>query len=151
MSHHCSDCDRTEKTALRLIARAEQCTNGLSLKLEKRKCDPACIKEVISRLCDLNLINDRRFAQLWLESRLRLTRSPRRLLVALCNRGIEKDEAETVMKTVFDEETELAMLTRFVKKYSRKAGQSEDSRSLKFMLRNEGFSPQIIQRFFADY
>ena len=148
MSHtFCSDCQQTEKIALRLIARAEQSVSGLIRKLEKRGCDHACINEVISRLSDLNLINDKRFAQLWLESRLRLTRSPKRLLVSLCSRGIDRDEAETAIKSALNEETELQMLTRFAKKYSKK---NKDPRSLKFFLKTEGFSTLAIQRFFDE-
>ena len=138
-----------EKTALRLIARAEQSVNGLTLKLEKRKFGSNCINEVVSRLIETGLLNDERFAQLWLESHLRLTRSPRRLLVSLCTRGIEREIAEAAIKDVFDEDTEFDMLTRFVKKYSRKKKLS-DTQSVKFMLRNEGFSPLVIKRYLSD-
>jgi len=41
---------RAEKIALRLIARAEQCTSGLVRKLERRGFDSACISEVVSKL-----------------------------------------------------------------------------------------------------
>ena len=78
---------QAEKTALRLIARAEQCSAGLARKLEKRKHDPAVIREVISKLSELKLLDDSRFARLWLQSRLRFARSPRRLHASLCARG----------------------------------------------------------------
>lgn len=142
-----------EKAALRLIARAEQCSNGLARKLEKRGHEADCVNAVLFRLTELKLIDDKRFARLWLESRLRLTRSPRRLLAALCGRGIDKDDAQAALCAVLDEETESAMLERFVKKYSRKAaGKGEDgersfSRELKYLLRNEGFSGRAIERY----
>jgi regulatory protein len=148
-----TDYTRAEKPALRLIARAEQCTLGLTRKLEKRGLDTACVNEVISRLCELKLVDDSRYAQLWLESRLRLTRSPRRLLVSLCTRGIDREDAEAALKTVLDEETELALLSRFYKKYSRKASRRKETRfltesgSLKNLFKSEGFSPQVIERF----
>lgn len=133
-----------------MIARAEQCTNGLARKLEKRGVDSQCINEVISRLLELNLIDDRRFARLWLESHLRLTRSPRRLLVSLCRRGIDRDDAEAAIKTALNEEAEQEMLKRFAKKYSRKLNQNKDARSVKFFLKTEGFSPQVIQQFLEE-
>lgn len=147
-----SETIRAEKTALRLIARAEQCSAGLARKLQKRKFSPACINTVISSLTELKLLDDKRFARLWLESRLRLTRSPRRLLSSLCGRGIDHDDAEAALKEVLDEETELAMLTRFAKKHLRKIGKKgeDEKRNLKFLLKNEGFSPQIIRQFFDD-
>jgi regulatory protein len=139
---------RAEKIALRLIARAEQCTGGLTRKLERRGFDSACINEVISKLTELKLLDDNRFARLWLESRLRLPRSPRRLLSSLCARGIDHDDAQTALKNILDEETEMSLLARFAKKYSRKT--DGDSRSLKYLLKNEGFSSLAIKQFLGE-
>ncbi|MDR2942048.1 MAG: recombination regulator RecX [Treponema sp.] len=144
---------QAKTTALRLIARAEQCTHGLVRKLEKRGYDTSCVNTVISELSEQDLLDDRRFAQLWLESRMRLTRSPQRLLASLCGRGVDRKDAEAALKTVFDEETELSLLKRFVKKNRQKTrrGKGEDTvRSLKYLLSNEGFSPQAIRRFFDE-
>ena len=143
-----SACLRAEKSALRLIARAEQCTFGLSRKLEKRGHEAACARAAITRLLELNLLNDNRFACLWLESRLRLAKSPRRLLVSLCGKGIDHDDAQAALKTVLDEETEFLILTRFVKKSARKSGgKGESARALKYLLKSEGFSFRAIERF----
>jgi len=141
-------CLRAEKAALRLIARAEQCTGGLTRKLEKRGFDSACIGEVISKLTELKLLDDNRFSRLWLESRLRLPRSPRRLLISLCARGIDHDDAQAAIKNVLDEDTELALLARFAKKYSRKV--KGEPRLLKNLLKNEGFSRGAINRFLGE-
>jgi len=148
-SCHASDCLKAEKTALRLIARAEQCSAGLARKLEKRKFDTACVNTVIARLLELNLLNDDRFARLWLESHLRRAHSPRRLLSALCTRGIDRDDAETALKAVLDEEAETSLLTRFVKKHSKKA-KGEREGNLKFLLKSEGFSNVAIQKFLDE-
>ena len=145
---HASACLRAEKAALRLIARAEQCEAGLRRKLEKRGHEAACVNAVIERLCSLQLLDDARFARLWLESRIRLPRSPRRLLIALCSRGIPRDDAESAIKNVLDDDTEYALLQRFARKLSRKKKHDEDdSRSLKYLLKNEGFSREAIQRY----
>lgn len=145
-----SACLRAEKTALRLITRAEQCSLGLTRKLEKRGHETACVNMVISRLYELKLLDDQRFACLWLESRLRLTRSPRRLLIALRTRGIDREDAETALKTVLDNETEFSLLTRFVRKHDRKSGKSanhDTARSLKYLLKSEGFSLTAIEQY----
>jgi len=145
---HASACLRAEKAALKLIARAEQCRSGLFRKLEKRGHEAACVSAVINRICSLQLIDDRRYAQLWLESRLRLPRTPRRLLAALCAKGIDRDDAESSLKEVLDEETEYALLLRFIKKHERKkSSRNDDTRSLKFLLKGEGFSIVAIQRY----
>lgn len=144
-----SSCLRAEKTALRLIARAEQCSRGLARKLEKRGYEAVCVNAVISRLMDLNLLDDQRFARLWLETRLRLPRSPRRLLAALCTRGIDRGDAETAVKSVLDNETEFALLTRFAGKQKRKPGYKgeENTRTLKYLFKNEGFSITAIEQY----
>jgi regulatory protein len=139
---------RAEKAALRLIARAEQCSGGLTRKLEKRGFDSACISEVISKLTELKLLDDNRFSRLWLESRLRLPRSPRRLLISLCVRGIDHDDAQTALRNVLDEDTELALVKRFAKKYSRKA--KGEPHLLKHLLKNEGFSRSSINQFLGE-
>ena len=141
-----------EKTALRLIARAEQCKSGLSRKLEKHKYDPAVIDEVISKFIESKLIDDSRYTRLWLQSRLRLTRSPRQLLVSLCSKGIERDEAEAALRAVLDEETEYSLIERFVKKTQKKAARKKNkseeiNRSLKSLLRMEGFSLEVINEY----
>jgi len=146
---HASACLRAEKTALRLIARAEQCISGLRRKLEKRGHKPTCVSAVIDRLCALSLLDDSRFARLWLESRLRLTRTPRRLFAALNAKGIDREDAQAALKDVLDDETEYALLSRFVKKQMRKSRNQndDDRRALKFLLKAEGFSFAALERF----
>jgi len=159
---------QAEKAALQLIARAEQNTSGLSRKLEKRGHDTACIKAVIGRLAESGLLDDRRYARLWMESKVsRQTTSPRRLLAAVCAKGINLEDAEPVLKDVLDSETELRLLERYVEKLRRKQrsqrrsqrrslgkvnhDEEEDSsstvRQLKYILKNEGFSSLAIEQF----
>jgi regulatory protein len=152
-------CQRAEKAALRMIARAEQSVWGLTRKLEKRGHGAACAAAVVSRLVDVELVNDRRFAQLWLETRRLRARSPRRLLAGLRARGISRDDAETALRTIFADETEWAMLLRFTAalRRSRTFGRLERTvsarvvlSSIKAALKNEGFSIAAIQRYMDD-
>jgi regulatory protein len=149
-----SACLRAERAALRLIARAEQCLFGLRRKLEKRGHEPACVGVVVARLAELELVDDRRFARLWLETRLRRTASPRRLLAGLRARGIARDDAEKAVNAVLDNDAEFELLRRFTVKLQRtlanvksRAGDYHAARNIKFSLKNEGFSPAVIQRF----
>jgi regulatory protein len=151
-----SACMRTEKVALRLIARAEQTVFGISRKLEKRGHDEGCIRAVISRLCDAGLLDDRRYAGLWIESTInRRTSSPRRLLAALCAR-VDRHDAEAALKEALDEETEWRLLERYVQKLQRKKTNSDNDdsaaalRSLRYTLKSEGFSSQAIHQYFNE-
>jgi regulatory protein len=143
-----SACLRAEKTALQLIARAEQTVLGISRKLEKRGHDSACVRAAVSRLVELALLDNRRYAQLWLESRIgSRASSPRRLLAALCARGIDRDDAESVLQSVLDAGDELALLSRYAQKIQRSRRARTAAFSLKYTLKNEGFSTAAVQCF----
>jgi regulatory protein len=153
-----SACLRTEKRALQLIARAEQNVFGLSRKLQKRGHDPDCIRAVISWLCESGLLDDRRYARLWLESRIsRQATSPRRLLAALRSRGIDRHDAEAALKETLDDDAERQLLERYVQKLQRKGASANsvldpaDARALRYTLKSEGFSPLSIQCLFDHY
>jgi regulatory protein len=148
-----SACLRAEKAALQLIARAEQTAFNLTLKLEKRGHDSACVRAVIARLCELGLLDDCRYARLWLESRLNRTSSPRRLLAALRSRGIDRHDAEDALQHTLDAETEQRLLERYAQKLRRKLGDDNSAaarRELRHALKGEGFSLSAIQIFFEE-
>jgi regulatory protein len=143
-----SACLRAEKAALQLIARAEQTIAGLSRKLEKRGHGTACVRAVLSQLAELALVDDCRYARLWLESRASSrASSPRRLLAALCARGIDREDAERALRSVLDSETEAALLARYAKKILRSRRSAAPSFSLKHALRGEGFSRAAVEIF----
>jgi regulatory protein len=141
-------CYKAEKTALRLIARAEQNSLGLAAKLKRRGHSAAAIKAVVSCLSGRNLLNDGRYAERWLRSRLPAVKalSPRLLLSSLAKRGIPRDASLEALKTTLDEEAEYALLLH----YLEEVGSSEHKRgvSLKARLRYEGFSLAVINRYF---
>jgi regulatory protein len=144
---------QAEKAALQLIARAEQSVFGLTRKLEKRGYPSAAIGEVIANLCETGLLDDRRFARLWLETRIERQTSPWRLRTALCSRGISRNDADYALNETLDEETEMRLLRRFAEKLERKHKQKtggETIQSLRYMLKSEGFSSLSVQRFFDD-
>jgi len=153
-----SACLGAEKAALQLIARAEQTVFGLGRKLAKRGHGSACVKTAIARLCEQELLDDFRYASLWLESRIsRQSSSPMRLLASLRAKGIDREDAGAAMREALDEDAEQRLLERFVKKQQRGAGlrqYTEDSdaerRSLKYLLKSEGFSSTAIERFFEE-
>jgi regulatory protein len=141
-----SACLRGEKAALRLISRAEQTGAGLGRKLEKAGHPSACVKAVLARLRELEIVDDSRYARLWLQSRLaRRAESPRRLLGALRGRGIPGREAEGALRAVLDPPAERALLEGFL----AKNGLPGDLRGpvVRNILRREGFSPGLIREY----
>jgi regulatory protein len=145
-------CLRAERAALRLITRAEQTTMGLSRKLERRGFDTACVRAVIRRLAVLEIVDDRRFACLWLHSRLsRRAESPRRLLAGLRGRGIGREDADAALKSALNFRSESALLRNYIEKnrLTPETGEA-GSLSLKYRLKGEGFSVRAVQDYWEE-
>ncbi|MDR1986422.1 MAG: recombination regulator RecX [Treponema sp.] len=140
-----ASCVRAEGQALRLVARAEQSSHGLSCKLKQRGHAAPCVQRVVSRLTEQGILSDYRYAQIWLRTRLaRKLESPRYLLAALCSRGIDRDTAQEALTEVLDFDTELAMLHQYLeKKHPVRNGSIP---SLRERLKYEGFSSPVIDR-----
>jgi regulatory protein len=145
-------CLRAERAALRLAARAEQTIFGLSRKLKRRGFKAPCVSAVLRRLADLDLVNDRRFAGLWIQARLaRRMESPRRLLAGLRGRGIDRDDAEAALKAALNFQTESALLGQYIKKlYPVPGSETAEGSFLKYRLKSEGFSPLVIQSYWEE-
>jgi regulatory protein len=141
---HAADCLSAEKAALRLIARAEQYGAGLIRKLEQRKHSPAAVRAVLARLLELGLVNDRRYAELWLKHRIRRgKKGPRTLETALRARGIDRETAAAALMAALAGGAEAGLLERCVNAERKIPGDSE----IRFFLKNEGFSPAAIEAY----
>jgi regulatory protein len=145
-----ASCYKAERIGMRLVARAEQNSAGLEAKLGSRGFSRPQIQAVVSRFLEMDLLNDRRYAKLWLQSRLARRNGPapgpRRLMAKLRNRGIANADISAAFDDVLTGEAEWALLMRFLEKNRIFAG--DDGRSLRSRLRFEGFSASILERFF---
>ncbi|MHB9295187.1 putative regulatory protein [Pillotina sp. SPG140] len=129
-------CSKADNVARRLIARSEQCSVRLAHKLKARGFPPLCIQNVIEQLENHRLIDDNRYALLWLGARMRhKSDSPRQLYSTLCNRGIAPELASKVLKECLNRECEYTLLKAFLKKHP-----------MCRRLRHEGFSSTAINR-----
>ena len=145
---HAAECLSAEKAALRLIARAEQYGAGLARKLEQRGHDPIAVHAVLVRLLELGLVNDRRYAELWLKSRVgRGKRGPRTLETALRAKGIDRETAGSALRTVLAGGAEAGLLERCVKKAAERRTPEEFDSEIRFFLKSEGFSSAAIEMY----
>jgi regulatory protein len=146
-----ASCFRAEKNALRLIARAEQSAFGLSRKLERQGHAVSCVRAVVARLTDLEIVSDERFASRWVLARLNRTAAgPRDLLLALCRRGIPRNTAQAALRSILNPETESALLRRYLRKNHPALDGEDRTRRNSFLhgaLRHAGFSPELLRRF----
>jgi regulatory protein len=141
-------CFRCERAALSLVARAEQSSSGIKPKLEKRGHPTRYIKKVVARLINLEIIDDARYAERWLSSRInQLNGTPLKFLSGLCSRGINRETASSVLKAALTSDIEYELIQVFVRK---KRLDCEDLFLFKRALLAEGFSKRAIQRFLED-
>jgi regulatory protein len=146
-----ADCFRAERMGMRLIARAEQTQTRLFYKLQSRGCSAACVRVVIARFVELDLVNDGRYAERWLRSHLaRMSGKvscPRKLSAGLRNRGIDRNTINEAFDKALDEEAEYDLLQRFLIK-NHKLNLS--GTYLRGYLKYEGFSSPVINRYFDE-
>jgi regulatory protein len=146
--NHAAACLAAEKAALRLIARAEQYGAGLVRKLEQRKYSPEAVRTVLARLLELGMVDDRRYAELWLKSRVRRgKKGPRTLETALRAKGIDREAVARALETALAGEAEAGLLERCVRAGQEKYG---PDLALRFFLKSEGFSSAVIEAFFEE-
>jgi SOS response regulatory protein OraA/RecX len=162
-----------EKAAQALITRAEQNAAGLRRKLLLKKHDETAVDRVIARLTSLGLVDDRRYAELWLKGAVsRGSKGPKALVLALRAKGIDKSAAEEALETALaaptgafsgDETAEDGLLRRCLKKAEKKLRKAAQARAktgraeeepgkyaVKQFLKFEGFSPEAIERYFDN-
>ncbi|MDR2020010.1 MAG: RecX family transcriptional regulator [Treponema sp.] len=145
-------CFRAERAALRLISRAEQTVFGISRKLERRGHAPGPVQAAVSRLTDLDLLNDKRYALRWIQSRLsRGAEGPLKLIRGLCGRGIDRDAAAAALKAALDFEGEMGLLRRYLaKKFPAFDGGDGEQYLVKQKLKLAGFSGPVIRAFWEE-
>ena len=138
-----------EKHALGLLARAEQSRFLLSGKLERRGCTTKAINLALDFLESEGLLDDRRFAEAWLRSRVgKASLSPSKLALGLRNRGIEEGVVKTAFAMVFDAEKRRDLLKRAAERELKLAdGDIEVARTA---LRRLGFKSGEIRAFFEE-
>ncbi|MHC6201807.1 regulatory protein RecX [Breznakiellaceae bacterium SP9] len=141
-----AECFQVEQAALHLISCAEQSAVNLSSKLIKRGHTRASVQAVITHLQDLDLLNDSRYARMWLESRTCAhINSPKQLLAALCRHGLAHRVVHAAYKSVFTFEKELSLLTRYVSK--KHIACEGDPHQTFQQLQAEGFSSAVLHAF----
>ena len=125
-----SESYRCRRKALDLLARSEQCRRGLAVKLSKKGFSREAVSSALDRLVSAGFLDDRRFAEAWVRSRLRSRpEGPSRLRGALMSRGIggsvAREAVETVLEELGDDEAEEAM-ERAWDKLSRRSGITDE-------------------------
>jgi regulatory protein len=134
--------------ALDIVSRREHSEKEIKNKLLEKFDAPEIIEQVVLKLIENNLINDVRFAEMYVLVRKRKGFGPKKIQFELMARGID----DSISSLVITEEGSWkeAALKAFNKKFKNGASQEFKERNKqKTFLQNRGFSFEEIDSVFG--
>ncbi|PIZ01190.1 hypothetical protein COY62_00125 [bacterium (Candidatus Howlettbacteria) CG_4_10_14_0_8_um_filter_40_9] len=146
--------DDIKKKALnasfRFLSYRDRSEKEVREKLETKKYDGDIIDETITKLKDLNLLNDNVFAKRWVEER-KVGRGKTVLSRELYKLGIANDIAEEAMKELKGEELEIAKeLVEKKKSFNGLKDRKEIYTKIGGFLMRRGFSYETVKEIVED-
>ncbi|GIW60793.1 MAG: hypothetical protein KatS3mg087_1859 [Patescibacteria group bacterium] len=136
--------DKAYMRSLDLLARRPRSFWELNLYLKKKGYKNNTIKKIINKLSDRGLLDDKKFAESWVQSRRTLKSvSKRRLLQELQQKHISSDIISEVLEA--DDTDERMVLKKLIEK-KRMQIRYEDTDKLTAYLIRQGFSYHDIKQ-----
>ncbi|MDD5731483.1 MAG: RecX family transcriptional regulator [Patescibacteria group bacterium] len=119
-------------------------------KLKTKEYSENIIEKVLEKLERLDIVNDRRFAEMFVRDRMKLKPKGKKVLqLELAQKGINRDIVDEVLNEMLggDNELELAkrVLEKIEKKYSGLEGNVRRDKIIKYLL-SKGFSYNIVEK-----
>ena len=114
------------RKGLELLGRREHTAFELARKLKVRGFDPAAAAPALSELQEAGYLDDRRYAEAWVRSRLK--RRPEgypRLAAGLARRGVDRKTIASVLETLFTEEESEKALAKAAEKILKRGDVDE--------------------------
>ncbi len=137
---------KAKQKAAELLARREHSRFELSTKLQQRQFSHDTIRTALDEYQHLDLLNDRRFAEMWVRNRIRRkAEGPMKLKAALKNKGVDNTIIEDIIKREYDIDMQQIALEQATEKIIKKSKGDRD----KFirMLLGRGFSLKQIKNY----
>lgn len=144
---------RAKSKAVELLAIREHSTAELRIKLGRREFPEKTINHVITSLTESSLLSDRRYAETWIQVRLRKNPEGRAMLSAGLNRkGVDRSVIREVLDACIDEETLADALERAAEKLLRNRNMSRE-KMLRALIRrgfDYGHVSGVVNRSFPE-
>ena len=128
-----------------LLARREHSRLELTRKLKARGFEQDLVEDVLAGLSKDNLLSETRFAEAFVQGRLRKGKGPVRILLELQERGIEGDLARAAIDAARADWTELAARVLHKKFGGAGSGDFRESARRARFLSQRGFSSDHIR------
>ncbi len=131
------------QSAVRSLARCEQCRFSLERKLEKKEFSPEDIKEALDYLEANNYLSDERYAETWVRSHCAFKpMGAMRLIRELRMKGLSNEIAKRTVAAFFETVDESVLCRQAYQKLSRKL---KNEQKIIKSLADSGFSYKMIQ------
>ena len=130
--------------ALSLLDLAEHSAFMLRTKLRQRGFEVSVIERVLEQLKEKNYLDDRRFAELWVRSRLKRNPAGKSVLISgLRAKGVGARDAEDVVSELLDEDALMEGARKVYAKAARKKNSTPEK--IKAAMMQKGYSLSVIR------
>jgi regulatory protein len=137
------------EVCLRLLSMAPRTRAQLADALQRRGVPDAVAEDVLGRFTDVGLIDDKAFAEAWVQSRHTGRGLARRALAAeLRNRGVADETVDEAVSALDPDEEERAARQLIARRLAATRGQdpAKRTRRLVGLLARKGYSPGLSYR-----
>lgn len=138
--------ERAKEAALRLLSYRARSEEELRQRLAQKGYAAGTVRRVIAELRRVDLVNDRQFAESWVESRLAGRRAGRRgLLWELIRKGLDRDLAGEIVDRRLPPEAETVAAKALADEFlAREGAEPKSLARLHRLLVRRGFSPATV-------
>ena len=137
--------NKAQAYALMLLGYRERSLREIRMRMRRRGYEEKLIDRVVNYLKDRNLINDKRFAQLWAESRIKKGYGSWRIKSEFEQKGVDREMTDEILRDLYSGIDEVQVALDLVKKkrWLLKEPQRLTKR-VSSLLRRRGFSFEVI-------
>ena len=145
-----SDYERAKQRAIWYLDRSFYTEKALYEKLVRAGFNKKAVAAVVARLCELDLLNDRRFAEIYLKRCIEANISKREAYQKMLLKGLPRELIiEFMENTEIDEAAQIREIIE--KKYRLKLSNPENVQKVYAALARKGFSYSAVRQVIADY
>ena len=137
--------NKAQAYALMLLGYRERSLREIEMRMRQKGYEEKLLEKVVKYLKDRNLINDKRFTQLWAESRIKKGYGRWRIQSELEQKGVNREIGDEILKDLYSgiDEVQVALDLVEKKRWVSKEPPRLTER-VSNLLRRRGFSFEVI-------
>ena len=137
--------NKAQAYALMLLGYRERSLREIKIRMRQKGYEEKLVEKVVKYLKDRNLINDKRFTQLWAESRIKKGYGRWRIQSELEQKGVNREIGDEILKDLYSgiDEVQVALDLVEKKRWVSKEPLRLTER-VSNLLRRRGFSFEVI-------